>query len=69
MDFNQFVTFCADHDLFPSYSSKSNLFKIFHLLSSPLPQQHWSHQTSLSPARRKSPAITETLEDYVSFHT
>lgn len=37
MDFNQFVTFCADHDLFPSYSSKSNLFKIFHLLSSPLP--------------------------------
>lgn len=69
MNFHQFVTFCGDHDLFPGYSNKSNLFKIFHLLSTPYNLPKWSHQTSLSPARRKSPAITETLEDFVSCHT
>jgi len=41
MEFEQFVRFCGDHDIFPSYSSKANLFKIFHLLSNPLPLTQW----------------------------
>jgi hypothetical protein len=69
MDFNKFVTFCADHDIFPSYSSKSNLFNVFHILSTPMAIPAWRPQTSLSPVRRKSPALTENLEDFVSYHT
>lgn len=41
MDFNQFVSFCADHGIFPGYSSKSNLFKIFHLLSTAYQLPQW----------------------------
>lgn len=33
MNFNQFMQFCSDHDVFPYLVSKPALFRIFHSLS------------------------------------
>jgi hypothetical protein len=34
MNFDSFVNFSKDHDIFPSYCSKATLYRIFHSLSS-----------------------------------
>jgi len=33
MNFNQFIMFCKDHDIFPDVISKAALYRIFHSLS------------------------------------
>ncbi len=64
MSFEEFIRFCGDHDIFPSYTNKAQLFKIFQLLSQQYQLPQWTGQTSPSPKRRLSPSPLHTIEEY-----
>jgi len=33
MNFQQYISFCTDHDIFPDYATKAVLYRVFHSLS------------------------------------